>query len=197
MSDDRLDVLKKIKAGQLSTDEALQLLDTLNEQVPPGQQPIVPVEQTSRADHPDVAAWWIYPTAAGAVIMAVGAPLMALGFTGRAAMFWALCCGWIPFLFGLAVLTVGVWSHSARWLHLRIENTYTGTRRVALSLPLPLTLGVWILRLIRPFVPQLNETAVDELIAAVHEAWREGDDAPIFIEVQDDDNGERVTVYVG
>src|SRR3989337_1170387 len=110
MSEDRLRILKMIEAGQISTDQAMQLLDALNaadlseeadrlEQAEMVAQPEPPL----RADRPQPATWsgkpnvtlggkspwWLYPTAGGAVVMAIGAPLMALGLTGRAALFWA------------------------------------------------------------------------------------------------------------
>ncbi len=38
------------------------------------------------------------------------------------------------------------------------------------SLPLPLRPAAWALRLARPWVPQLKDTAVDELILSLAEA---------------------------
>jgi hypothetical protein len=129
--------------------------------------------------------------------MAIGAPLVALGLSGRVALFWALCCGWVPLLIGLGIFTLGVWSRSARWLHLRIRNRKSGRRTFALSLPLPLTLSAWILRLIRPYIPQLNETGVDEAILALRDGMNEKDDQPLYIDVQNEDDEEQVLIYIG
>ena len=129
--------------------------------------------------------------------MAIGAPLVALGLSGRAAIFWAIFCGWIPFFIGLFVLTLGVWSRNARWLHLRIKNARSGRRSIALSLPLPLTLTAWVVRLIRPYVPELNNTAVDEAILALRDGATGGEEQPLFIDVQDDAGGEQVMIYIG
>jgi hypothetical protein len=127
--------------------------------------------------------------------MAIGAPLVAMGITGRAALFWALCCGWIPFLIGLSVLTIGVWSRSAHWLHVRINSPDTGKRTIPISLPLPLGLTALILRIARPFIPKHIDVPLDEMVLALREVWREGDDQPIFVEVHDGD--EHVLVYIG
>lgn len=207
MSKERMQILKMIEAGQISTEEGLQLLEALGETAPSEESEVValPLEEAefeaeaagSPTDFPNLGAWWIYPTAVGAIVMAIGAPLVALGISGRAALFWAIFCGWIPFLFGLGILTLGVWSRNARWLYLRVKNRHSGKPNFTLSLPLPLTLTAWVLRIIRPRVPLLRETAIDEAILALREGTAEGDDQPFYIDVQDDEGGEQVLVYIG
>lgn len=198
MSDDRDDrnaermsILNMVQAGQITTEQALQLLDSLNQSEVSGETQIEEWE-TSSTDVPQSGDWWIYPTAAGALVMAVGAPLLVLGITQTAPILLAFCCGWIPFLIGLAILTIGVWSRSARWLYLRIENADASRRTIAFGLPLPLTLSAWIMRIIRPFVPQISDMPVEEMILAV----RNSDGEPIFIDVQDKDD-EHVTIFIG
>jgi hypothetical protein len=204
MSEDRLQVLKMVEAGQVSTEEALRLLAALEEadaaHTGADAADEMDLEEENAgppADLPNPSGWWIYPTAAGAVVMAIGAPLVALGLSGRAAIFWAIFCGWIPFFVGLFVLTLGVWSRNARWLHLRINNVHSGRRTLALSLPLPLTLTAWMVRLIRPYVPELKNTAVDEAILALRDGVTEGEEQPLYVDVQDDEGGEQVMIYIG
>jgi hypothetical protein len=197
MGEERLHILKMLQAGQISSEQALQLLDALEE-----EDALGPVEQEGQILPPVSAPsapseGWLYPTVAGAVIMAIGAPLMALGLTGRAAAFWALFCGWFPFLTGLIVLSLGFWSRNARWFHLRIQNSRGAKSSVAISLPLPLTFAAWVLRLLRPYLPQLRETGVDEAILALQEAARSGDKTPVYIEVEDQGGGERVLIWFG
>ena len=198
MSDERTRVLEMLQAGKLSAEEAMQLLDALKGADRASDVVEEDAPETPPADLPTVGSLWLYPTIAGAVVMALGAPLMALGLTGQAATFWSLFCGWIPFFVGLAILTLGVWSRTARWLHLRITNERSGKRAFVLSLPLPLTLTAWVLKVARPFVPQLRETGVDETILSLRDGWGDkGDDAPLVVDVHDDDEGEHVQVYIG
>jgi hypothetical protein len=197
MGDERLHILKMLETGQIATDEALQLLDALNQTQASNEAPTAPEYAPAPADVPQKGNWWLVPTVTGAVVMAIGAPLLALGLSGQAPVVWAMCCGWIPFLVGLAILAIGVWSRSARWLHLRIDNSRTGKRTFALSMPLPLTLAAWIMKLVRPFVPQTQDVAIDEMILALRDAWREGEDEPLYIEVQDDDDEEHVRIFIG
>jgi hypothetical protein len=188
-------VLGMLESGQITAQEALQLLDALD-----ATDPLPDTSQSSAPplDLPETAHWWRPIALAGLVIMAIGAPLMTLGLIGQTALFWAISCGWLPFFVGLAILTLGAWSHSARWLHLRIVHTGEGHRSFTLSLPLPLTLTAWVLKLIRPFVPQLQETGIDEVVLAAQEELKEGaDDCPVYLNVQDDQGDEQILLYIG
>jgi hypothetical protein len=62
---------------------------------------------------------------------------------------------------------------------------------------LPLTLAAWIIRLARRYVPQLRDTAIDEMILALRETSDIDEDNPIYIDVQDDKDGEQVLIYFG
>jgi hypothetical protein len=44
-------------------------------------------------------------------------------------------------------------------------------------------------------VPQPGEAGVDDLIIALRDGTRQ--DAPLFIDVQNDEDGERVELYIG
>jgi hypothetical protein len=128
---------------------------------------------------------------AGGVVLVLGALAMALVYATDAARGW-LVCGWLPLVLGLLVMLLAWWTRHAKWLHVRIREG--GERKIALSFPLPLALTAWALRLVRPFVPQLQETGVDELVMALRKSGR---DEPISIDVQDDEGGEQVQVYIG
>lgn len=198
MGEEQKQILKMVQNGQISSEEALKLLDALEEEQPSDEIESKENQVTPPDATLDTSNAWLYPVGAGAVVMAIGAPLMALNFTGKIAIFWSLFCGWMPFFIGLAILTLGVWSRNARWFHLRISDAHSGERTFALSLPLPLTLAAWVLRLIRPYVPQLRETGVDEAILALRDGLSDQeDDQPFCINVRDDDDGEHVQIYIG
>jgi hypothetical protein len=129
---------------------------------------------------------------AGGGILILGALIMALVYATSAARGW-LVCGWLPMLLGLGIMLLVLWSRRAPWLHVRISEE--GKRKMTLSFPVPLTLAAWVVRIIQPFVPQLRETGVDELILALRDSRVRGE--PLFVDVQDDEEGERVEVYFG
>jgi CHASE2 domain-containing sensor protein len=98
----------------------------------------------------------------------------------------------VPLLiFGALVAGLTWWSRTARWLHVRVREE---EQRINISLPLPLRPAAWALRLARPWVPQLKDTAVDELILSLAEA--DVEEEILIVEV-DEGEGEQVEVRIG
>ncbi len=198
MEDEKLQILNMVEAGQIDAQEAATLLAALSESeagddadqpsvevLPPESKPPEPIETRW-------ARFWIYPLMAGGVLLVVGALIVGLVSSSDGAWGWLLC-GWPLLLLGLLVFVLALWSRWATWMHLRISEG--GKRKLAFSFPLPLGLAAWALRIARPFVPQLRETGVDEVILAVRESASKGE--PLFIDVQNDEEGERVELYIG
>jgi hypothetical protein len=101
-------------------------------------------------------------------------------------------CGWIPLSVGLLTIVLAAWVRTARWIHLRVIGK---GNRISIAFPLPLRLGATVLSIVRPFIPQLRKTAVDELILTLRESL--ADDQPLTIEVEDEEEGEHVQIYIG
>ena len=78
---------------------------------------------------------------------------------------------------------------------MRSHEAGTGSN-VRVSLPLPLGLTSFVLRRFGHLASdKLDETMVDEILVALEGNLKGGD--PIFIEVDDDESGEKVEVYLG
>ena len=206
MENERLAILKMLEAGQIGADEAAKLLSALDqvEHAPAeaAQGDDLGAEQRDVETVPLVseqavihqsrwARFWIYPLMAGGAGLILGSLVMALVYGTEAARGW-LVCGWLPMILGLLVMLLAWWSRNAKWLHVRIHDDRK--RRIAISIPLPLTFAAWVLRLIQPLVPQLRDTGVDDMIIALRDS---GSDEPISIDVRDGKDGEHVQVYVG
>ncbi len=198
MEDEKLQILKMVQEGKLDAQEAAMLLAALSESQTGDDTDQTPVEvlpPESRPPEPIETRWarfWIYPLMAGGVLLLIGALIVGLVSASDGAWGWLLC-GWPLLLLGLLIFVLALWSRWATWMHLRISEQ--GKRKMALSFPLPLGLAAWVLRIARPFVPQLQQTGVDEVILAVRESASKGE--PLFIDVQDDEDGERVELYIG
>jgi hypothetical protein len=203
MEQERLRILEMVRAGEISAEQAATLLAALGESE---AEPALPVEgddqeapATAPPPPPEIetshwAQFWIYPMMAGGVVLILGALIMALVYTADAARGW-LVCGWLPMILGLGVTLAAIWSRQATWLHLRVSEGQAGRKKVAFSFPLPLALAAWGIRIAQPFVPQLQDTGVDEVILALRESRKR--DEPLFIDVQDGEDGERVQIYIG
>lgn len=199
MENERLEILKMVESGQISAEEATTLLAALAEPtaevplgVPERAEPPPPTLSPMETAENRWARFWIYPLLAGGAVLIAGALVMALVYATDGARGW-LCCGWLPMLLGLLVLLLALWSRRATWMHLRISEE--GKRKMALSFPLPLSLAAWAVRIAQPFSPQLQQTGVDDLILALGDSSSHS--GPIFIDVQDDQDGERVEIYIG
>jgi hypothetical protein len=106
---------------------------------------------------------------------------------------------WMLILFILVVgaTAIAFWMGMAPWLHVRIQES-DGGKRIAISLPLPLTLAGWGMNLARRFVKDEAAAHLDtvaELLKAMKGSLGTSKADPIAIDV--DGNGERVQVYIG
>ena len=193
MLKERLEILRMVEAGQIDADQATALLGALDaDEEPVSGLPASPVSDSAHGREKRWSSFWIYPLMAGGVLLVLGALVMAGAYVAGLARAWLLC-GWLPMLLGLMVVLLALWSRRAKWLHLRIREE--GKRRIALSFPLPLSLAAWALRVAQPFVPQLAETGVDDLIIALRDS--DIDDEVLVIDVQDDESGEHVQLTIG
>jgi hypothetical protein len=194
LEEERLRILEMVSAGEIDAEEAAVLLAALpgpeaEEEVEVIPSPAVPAEELTANRW---ARFWIYPLMAGGVVLVIGALIMGLVYGTGAAPGWRVC-GWLPMILGLGVMLIAWWTRSATWLHLRVREG--DGQKVAFSFPLPLTLAAWVLRLAQPFVPQLKDTGVDDLIIALRQS--KSQDEPLFINVDDDEKGESVEIYIG
>jgi SHOCT-like domain len=218
MGEEQLQILKMLEEGQIGAEEAAELLAALRPEeeersLAAQPQAALHVRTTDEAveepaPRPELSAerapapgwegpparwsrFWIYPAMVGGGLLILGAVVLGLLYAAKAASGWRVC-GWLPMILGMVVAILAWWSRTARWLHLRVKEK--GERNIAFSFPLPLTLTAWVLRIIRPYVPQLKDTGVDEMILALRDTDL---DEPFFVEVQDDKEGEHVQVYIG
>lgn len=195
MEDEKLRILEMLGAGEITADQAAQLLAALEE---PEAEAFEGTDSPSLSPADQMqsrwARFWVYPLMAGGIVLVVGALIMGLVYSTDTARGW-LVCGWLPMILGLVVILIAWWTRSATWLHLRISEGKSKGHKVAFSFPLPLTLAAWALRVAQPFVPQLKDWAVDDLIIALRQG--KSGNQPLFIDVQDDKDGERVQIYIG
>jgi hypothetical protein len=135
--------------------------------------------------------FWLYPLWAGVGTLVLGAILLYAVYGAQAGWGWAVC-GWPLFALGVFVTATAWWLRTARWAHVRVR----GRENVTISLPIPVKLTAWGIKIAKPFVPQFRDTGVDEVILGLGDALKEGDE-PLYVDVNDDESGEHVQVYIG
>ena len=53
----------------------------------------------------------------------------------------------------------------------------------------------WFLRTFGRYIPQLDQTSLDEIILAIGETT--SPETPIYVQVDDDEDGDQVEIYIG
>ena len=196
MSEERKKILEMVESKQVSPEQGAALLKLVSE---PDEKEAEPAEQVPPVEEARVVAgrelarpFWMYPLGGGLVLLLVGGTVVTTMHQQQRVNAWTWLCGWIPLFVGLSVVTLAAWARTAHWVHLRVRDH---GQHIALSLPLPLGLAAVAMRVARPFVPQLRDTAVDEAILALREGLQGNED--ITIDVQDDEEGESVHIDFG
>ncbi|MBN1955212.1 MAG: hypothetical protein JW900_09210 [Anaerolineae bacterium] len=194
MSEKR-EILELIEAGEISVEEGVRRLEMLagGPQPEPEAPHVSPPPSRQQVVRPGLVrliwqlAFWL-----GVVLLTGGALLVAAVYAWDLASGW-LVCGWPLFAVGVLVMVLGWWMRRARWLSLRVRQT--DGPNIILALPLPLGLVGWAVRILRPFVPQLQQDGLDEMILALQEELHDGH--PLIVEVDEGEGGEQVQVYLG
>jgi hypothetical protein len=142
--------------------------------------------------------WWMIPMWVGVGVTVVAALLMAWTINAHPEnpyTFWFFCL-WLPLLLGAGLIALSYASRKSRWLHLRIDQK-PGERpqHIAISMPLPLRLVSWFLRTFEQRIPDLRDKHIGEMLDAV--ATNTSPENPLYVEVDDKEDGEKVRIYIG
>jgi hypothetical protein len=138
-------------------------------------------------------SWWWVPLGIGISGTIFGSLLLLWAYQSTGISFW-FACAWLPFLAAVSLVALAWASRSMRWLHLRVQQA-GGRRqeRIAISFPLPLGPAAWIVRMIKQWLPE-NLAHLDAALLALQGA---SSDAPLYIEVDEGQDKERVEIYIG
>lgn len=186
---DAMHILERLENGQIDVDQAARMLGGEDQ---PHEEEIVEEAPVETASAYRTRVWWLIPFGIGLAMTGMGAGIATLSG------WWWLCAGPL-LLIGIVLLIVGVVSIRSPWIHIRVETGQDEwPRRISISLPLPLRFSGWVLRQFGHWIPGLGGTGVDELLLAL-DTFEEGfsPESPLFIEVEDGEDGERVEVYLG
>lgn len=204
-SEERLKILQQIEDGAISASEGLQRLNDLAEAseapIPPGpgaaadaaaEEPIRPDEDAGIRYW---RRWWLIPLSIGIGVTVLSGLFMYWAVQRTGIGFWFLC-SWLPLTLGLLLTALAAGTSRARWVHVRVDTGQTEwPQRIAISLPIPLSLVAWLIRAFGGRIPAAQRTALDDLLVVMDETRTP--DQPIYIEVNEGNKGERVQVYIG
>ena len=208
-------VFDMVEKGQISADEGLRLINAMEASNKEKKKeleiqesdfyskqdvsldseekelPKIPEEELKRMER--LKRWWVLPFGIGLLITVLGAIWMYMGYTanGFGFGFWL---SWIPFLLGIFILAVSFQSSRSVWLHVRIKQKPGETpHRIAISLPLPLSLTRWVISTFGSKIPGMQDQPMDEYSEMLKSVSPE---EPFYVHV-DEGDGEEVEVFIG
>jgi hypothetical protein len=212
MSDDeREQILKMVADGKITAEEALKLMQALDE-TPVEEEagidatpfPESKEEQAEPRPQPDpeftnkvnrFRRLWIIPLTVGIALTVLGAWWMYSAMLNSGYGFWFLCA-WLPFLLGILIVTLGAISKTSRWIYVNVEQKKgEGPRHIVIAFPIPSALLRWGIKNFGHNIPPEHRDKADMAMKAILEedgAFNE----PLFVDVHDED-GEHVQVYIG
>jgi hypothetical protein len=139
--------------------------------------------------------WWMIPLWVGVGLTVVGGLLMAQAQQDSGIGIWFFLAG-VPLVLGLLLIVMSWESRTWPWLYLRVRqapNEWPG--QITFSFPIPVQPAAWILRHFGRHIPNMGPDSIDQVLQAIGDAT--SPENPIFIEVEDDEGGERVEIYIG
>lgn len=218
MEDARMKILKMIEAGQITADEGIRLLNGLAggaasaggaaEAAPPQSPPIPPMFDSDQFAKPKSdpqiekwRRWWMIPMWVGIGFVISGATLMYLALRSSGVGFWFFCAS-APFALGVVIAALAFASSHSKWIHIRVNigreewpHRARRPRNIVISFPAPLRVLAWFVRTFGNHIPAMQRTAVDDLLVALDSSASA--EAPLLIEVNEGEGGERVQVFIG
>lgn len=207
-AEERKKILQMVEEGKISAEQAASLMRALETDAADAEIEVLQSEpasgsagsETSAPEFEDVKArarrFAMIPLWIG-VLTAVLSAWGIYGIQQDVGMnFWFYCL-LFPLFLGILLIVIGAGGQSSRWLYVNVDRRHAqdGPRNITLGFPLPLSLTSWFLRVFGHNIQGLKRTNVDDIIQILDTTKKTGE--PFIVNVNDDEDGEHVQVYIG
>jgi len=207
-AEERQKILQMVEEGKISAEEAASLMRALDEDSAMEQIEAYDAESGSGFEGDESSAPEFEEVKARALRFAsiplwTGIAVAVLSAWGIFAIqqnaginFWFFCLIF-PLMLGVLLIAIGSAGHGSKWLYVNVDRRYADDwpKNITLGLPLPLGLTSWVMRNFGHNFGGMNKAQVDGIIEVLS-ATKESDE-PFIVNVDDDDDGDRVQVYIG
>lgn len=211
MKEERRQILQMLQDGTLTADQAMELLQAMDEEgvgeetavtlaADPYAEPlsgdILTPNEPPNLDR--YRQFWKIPfLICLAFLVLFGFWLRAIYLSAEGAITFGFICVWSFFMLAFLATLLAFFSRRAAWLHVRVQEKEG--HRIAISLPLPLGLAGWGIKVAHGFVDEKTRGQLDmasAFLSAAKEELKQPGARPMTIDV-DDDDGDKVQVYIG
>jgi hypothetical protein len=201
-----------IEDGKITPEEGLTLMQALDQNPAEALPPASPENETPRVEtrleasglaadprienlKSTVRRLWQIPLWIGITVTVLSALGMYAVMRGPGLNFWFYFL-LLPLFLGVALVAAAVGSIHARWIFVDVhQQPGEHPEHIFLGFPLPLRLTAWFLRTFGRWIPQLQNTNVDEVIQLVETGFAGPE--PLIVNVTEGNGAERVRVFIG
>lgn len=199
-------ILDMVEEGAISAEEGLRLINAMKgsgkAEKAQAEAEVLPVRgheygpQMSDAERQRMnrlKRWWVLPFGIGLLVTTLGAIWMYSAY-GASGFGWGFWLAWIPFLLGIFIVAVSFQTSRSVWVHVRVKQS-PGEKpaRIAISLPMPVSLTRWFMRHFGRRIPGLQDQPLEDYTEILDNLSPE---EPFYVHVHGDD-GEEVEVFIG
>ncbi len=211
-SEEKRQILKMVEDGKISADEAMTLIKALEQNPAETEMEILEAAPTPKSETtaaPDVSTsldagfeevkqrarrFAMIPLWIGVASAVLFAGLMYWAMQSSGFGFWFYCLTF-PFLLGVLLIAISAGGMSSRWLFVDVHQK-PGERpqRITLGFPVPLGLVAWFVRNFGHHIRGMDRKRTNEIVEMIK--LTASSNAPLIVNAQDDEDGERVMVYI-
>jgi hypothetical protein len=209
-SEERRKILQMVEEGRITAEQAASLMRALDadQDQPEAQVDVFQPEptpgssgsETSAPEFEEVKArarrWAMIPLWTGVIVTVFSAWGIYEILNDFGTSYWWICL-LFPLFIGILLIAIGAGGPGTRWLYVNVDRRYAEDwpRTITFGFPLPLGLASWFLRNFGHTIHGLGNTNVDDIIQILDATGKS--DGPLIVNVNDDDEGEHVQVYIG
>jgi len=205
-SEERRKILQMVEEGKISAEEAANLMRALDDDS--DEVEVFEAEagagfegsETSAPEFENVKArarrFVMIPLWAGVFIAVLSAWGIFAIQQNAGVNFWFFCL-LFPLMLGVLLITLGASGQTSKWLYVNVDRreAHDGPKNITFGFPLPLGLTAWFLRNFGHNIRGMKNTNVDDIIQVLDATGKTGE--PFIVNVNDDEDGEHVQVYIG
>jgi hypothetical protein len=207
-SEERKKILQMVEEGKITAEKAASLMRALEEDEPEAQVEVIDPAPSSGFSSSETSApefeevktrarrWAMIPLWIGVIVTVFSAWGIYEIMQGFGTNYWWICL-LFPLFIGILLIAIGAGGPGSRWLYVNVDrrNASDWPRNITFGFPLPLGLASWFLRNFGHTIHGLQNTNVDDIIQILDATNKSGE--PLIVNVNDNEDGERVQVYIG